>query len=55
MPLTDTSIKNAKPRAKKYKMFDGDGLFLEVQPTGAKYWRMKSSGGVAQGSDDRSR
>jgi integrase len=43
MPLTDTKIKNAKPGAKKYKLFDGDGLFLEVQPSGAKYWRMKYS------------
>ncbi|HWY88720.1 MAG TPA: integrase arm-type DNA-binding domain-containing protein [Gemmataceae bacterium] len=41
MPLTDARIRNAKPRAKKYKVFDGDGLYLEVWPTGAKYWRMK--------------
>ncbi len=41
MPLKDTTVRNAKPRAKKYKMFDGDGLFLEVLPTGAKYWRLR--------------
>jgi integrase len=41
MPLTDPKIRNAKPRAKKYKMFDGEGLYLEVLPTGRKYWRMK--------------
>src|SRR5882724_13674230 len=41
MPLKDTMVRNAKPRSKKYKMFDGDGLFLEVLPTGAKYWRMR--------------
>jgi integrase len=41
MPLKDTTARNAKPRPKKYKMFDGDGLYLEILPTGAKYWRMK--------------
>jgi integrase len=41
MPLKDTTVRNAKSRAKKYKVFDGDGLYLEVVPTGAKYWRMK--------------
>ena len=41
MPLTDTAVRNAKSRAKKYKIYDGDGLYLEVLPTGSKYWRMK--------------
>jgi integrase len=41
MSLTDAKVRTAKPRAKKYKMFDGDGLYLEVLPTSAKYWRMK--------------
>lgn len=41
MPLTDTKIKNAKPKEKPYKLFDGDGLFVLVQPNGKKFWRMK--------------
>lgn len=41
MPLTDTTIRNAKPRAKQYKMADAGGLFLLVTPTGGKLWRMK--------------
>ena len=41
MALKDVMIRNAKPRAKKYKMFDGEGLYLEVLPTGGTYWRMK--------------
>lgn len=41
MPLKDVTVRNTKPRGKKYKLFDGDGLYLEVLPTGAKYWRMK--------------
>jgi integrase len=41
MPLTDTAIRNAKPRSKPYKITDGMGLYLEVMPTAAKYWRMR--------------
>jgi hypothetical protein len=32
--------RNAKPQAKPYKVSDGKGLFLLVNPDGAKYWRM---------------
>jgi integrase len=38
-PLTATEIKNAKPRDKKYKLFDGKGLILLVNPSGTKGWR----------------
>ncbi|MCB2088349.1 MAG: tyrosine-type recombinase/integrase [Sphingomonadaceae bacterium] len=41
MPLTDLAIRNAKPREKPFKMGDGLGLFLQVQPNGSKLWRMK--------------
>ena len=41
MPLTDTAIRNAKPRAKSYKLTDGAGLYLEVMPNGSRYWRMR--------------
>ena len=40
-PLTDVQVRNAKPRATLYKMFDGGGLFLEVAPSGSRIWRMK--------------
>ena len=40
-PLTDTKIKKAKPKNKMYKLFDGDGLYLEVKPTDRKVWRIK--------------
>jgi len=39
--LTDTTIKTAKPKEKKYKLFDGKGLFLLVMPTGSKRWVLK--------------
>ena len=41
MPLTDTACKNAKPTDKARKMADGHGLYLEVMPSGARYWRLK--------------
>ncbi len=41
MALTDTAIKNAKSREKPYKMGDSLGLFLLVQPSGGKLWRLK--------------
>lgn len=39
--LTDREIQNAKPRDKLYRLRDGDGLYLEVAPTGGKLWRMR--------------
>ena len=40
-PLTHSEISTAKPRAKSYKLSDGQGLYLEVMPSGSKLWRMK--------------
>jgi integrase len=40
-PLTAVQIKNAKLKGTMYKLFDGGGLFLQVNPTGGKYWKMK--------------
>ena len=41
MPLTDAAARNAKPAAKTVRMFDRDGLYLEVSPRGGKWWRLK--------------
>ncbi len=41
MPLTNTVIKNAKPREKPYKLFDGGGLYIEIRPNGSKLWRLQ--------------
>lgn len=40
-PLTDALIKQAAPKEKPHKLFDGAGLYIEVQPSGSKIWRMK--------------
>lgn len=41
MPLTDTAIRNAKIAEKPLRLFDGGGLYLELSPTGGKWWRLK--------------
>lgn len=39
--LTNTAIKNAKPKDKPYKLMDENGLFLLVKPNGSKLWRFR--------------
>ena len=41
MALTDTAIRLAKPRDKAYKLYDEGGLFIQVTPSGGKWWRFK--------------
>ncbi len=41
MALTEIAIKSAKPKAKPYKLSDSLGLYLLVQPTGSRLWRLK--------------
>jgi integrase len=41
MPLTDLKARNAKPTSKLYRLADEKGMYLEVTPTKAKYWRLK--------------
>jgi hypothetical protein len=38
--LTDLTIKKLKPKDKPYKKSDQDGLYIQVNPTGSKLWRM---------------
>jgi integrase len=41
MALSNTAIINAKAAEKPYKLYDTDGLFLQVTPKGGKWWRLK--------------
>lgn len=41
MKLNARQVDAAKPREKAYKLADGVGLYLEVVPSGSRYWRMK--------------
>ena len=40
-PLSDSAYRSAKPTDRAYKLFDGDGLYLLVQPNGRKGWRLR--------------
>jgi len=37
--LTDTAIRKAKPADQAYKLRDGRGLYLLIQPNGSRWWR----------------
>lgn len=39
--LTEMAVKNAQAKDKSWKLPDGKGLYLEIMPNGAKYWRLK--------------
>lgn len=41
MALSDMQCRTAKSRIKPYKLFDSEGLYLHVMPSGSKYWRLK--------------
>lgn len=39
--LTDAAIRKAAPGDKPRKLSDGGGLYLEIQPNGGRWWRLK--------------
>lgn len=39
--VTDTTIRNAKPADKSYRLGIGENIYCEVMPTGKKVWRMR--------------
>lgn len=41
MALRKTDIDRLEIRSKRYLVHDGNGLYLEVMPTGKKVWRLR--------------
>ncbi|TCW43016.1 integrase [Phytobacter diazotrophicus] len=41
MMLNARKVEAAKGQEKSYKLADGGGLYLQVEPNGSRYWRMK--------------
>ena len=41
MALTEYEIKHLKAKSRMYRVSDGNGLALEVRPSGSKYWRWR--------------
>ena len=40
MALTDTRIRNTRPKEKAFKLSDGGGMYLLITPDGRRYWRL---------------
>jgi len=40
-PLSETEIETARPGKKTVRLYDGYGLYLQVEPRGVKLWRYK--------------
>lgn len=40
MPLNDTVLRNMKPSDKPFKQADGGGLFIQVETTGSRLWKI---------------
>jgi len=40
--LSDVAVKTAKPKDKPYSLRDGGGLWLVIEPTGKKWWKLKT-------------
>lgn len=49
--LSDAKVRSAKPQASAYKLTDGGGMFLLVQPNGSKLWRYKFRLNSVEGVD----
>jgi integrase len=41
VPLTELQVRRAKGSDRPYKLADGKGLYVQVMPNGARYFRMK--------------
>lgn len=45
-PLTKGEINALKPRAETYRVADGEGVYLQIEPNGSMLWRMEQRGGA---------
>ncbi len=41
MALTDIKVRTTKPSDKPFKLTDGQGMHLLINPNGSKYWRLQ--------------
>ena len=40
MALTDIKVRTTKPSDKPFKLTDGQGMHLLINPNGSKYWQL---------------
>jgi hypothetical protein len=43
MRLSTAKIQNATAQKKTVRLFDGRGLYLEIAPTGSRWWRFTAT------------
>ena len=53
MALTDTKLQRLQPKGRPFQVADGNGLYVEVQPTGKKVWRMQYRIGGRDGKKEK--
>ncbi|MDA3876576.1 MAG: tyrosine-type recombinase/integrase [Halothiobacillus sp.] len=53
MALTDTKLQRLQPKERPFQVADGHGLYVEVQPTGKKVWRMQYRIGGRDGKKEK--
>ncbi|OOG57880.1 tyrosine-type recombinase/integrase [Rhodanobacter sp. C03] len=53
MALTDTKLQRLQPKERSFQVADGNGLYVEVQPTGKKVWRMQYRIGGRDGKKEK--
>jgi len=41
MALTDVKIRQTSPADKSFRLYDTEGLYLEIAPSGSRLWRLK--------------
>lgn len=41
MALTDIKVRTTKPSDKPFKLTDGQGMYLLINPNGSKFWRLQ--------------
>jgi integrase len=39
--ISDAKLRSLKPKEKPYQVFDGDGLYIQVTPSGSMLWRVQ--------------
>lgn len=53
MALTDTKLQRLQPKERSFQVADGNGLYVEVKPTGKKVWRMQYRLGGRNGKKEK--
>ncbi|MEE4135483.1 MAG: Arm DNA-binding domain-containing protein, partial [Desulforhopalus sp.] len=48
--LTDAYVRSAKPKERSFMLRDGGGLYLIIDPSGRKWWKLRMTFGRKENS-----